>query len=53
LMGAFDLGMGLSAIGLGIVLQHTSFTVLYLCAGGIALFGAGACAAVTFVRRGQ
>ncbi len=53
LMGAFDVGVGLSAIGLGIVLQHTSFTVLYLCAAGIALFGAGACAAVTFIRRNE
>jgi len=53
LMGAFDVGVGLSAIGLGIVLQHTSFTVLYLCAAGIALFGAGACAAVTFMRRNR
>jgi len=53
LMGAFDVGVGLSAIGLGIVLQHTSFTVLYLCAAGIALGGAGACAAVTLARRGE
>jgi len=53
LMGAFDVGVGLSAIGLGIVLQHTSFTVLYLCAAGIALFGAGACAAVTFAHRNR
>jgi MFS family permease len=51
LMGAFDVGVGLSAIGLGIVLQYTSFTVLYLCAAGIALLGAGACAAVTFAQR--
>src|SRR5215510_5558158 len=53
LMGAFDVGAGLSAIGLGIVLQYTSFTVLYLSAAGIGLFGAGACAAVTLARRGE
>ncbi len=53
LMGAFDVGVGLSAIGLGIVLQHTSFAVMYLCAAGIALCGGGACAAVTFVRRNR
>jgi MFS family permease len=49
LMGAFDVGVGLSAMGLGIVLQHTNFTVLYLCAAGIALFGGVACAVMTFV----
>jgi MFS family permease len=53
LMGAFDVGVGLSAIGLGIVLQHTNFTVLYLCAAGIALIGGGVCVAATFVRRGR
>ena len=53
LMGAFDVGVGLSAIGLGIVLQHTSFTVMYLCAAGIALCGAGACVAVSFAHRNR
>jgi MFS family permease len=40
LMGAFDVGMGLGAIGLGLLLEHTSFTVMYLCAGGVSLIGA-------------
>jgi MFS family permease len=53
LMGAFDVGMGLSAIGLGIVLQHTSYTVMYLCAAGIALCAAGACLAVSFAQRNR
>ena len=51
LMGAFDVGVGLSAIGLGLVLEHTNFTVLYLCAAAIALVGAGVFAAVTFWQR--
>ena len=51
LMGAFDVGVGLSAIGLGLVLEHTNFTVLYLCAASIALVGAGVFAAVTFWQR--
>ena len=38
-MGAFDIGVGLSAIGLGLVLEQTNFTVTYLCAAGIALLG--------------
>jgi MFS family permease len=49
LMMAFDIGVGLSAIGLGQVLEYTSFTVMYLCSAGIALIGAGAFAAVTYV----
>lgn len=39
LMGAFDVGVGLSSIVLGIVLDHTNFTVTFLCAGGVALCG--------------
>jgi MFS family permease len=53
LMGAFDVGVGLSAIGLGIVLQHTSYTVMYLCAAGIALCAAGACLAVSLAQRNR
>lgn len=40
LMAAFDIGVGLSAIGLGLVLEHTNFTVMYLCAAGPAFLGA-------------
>ena len=31
-MGAFDVGVGLSSIGLGLVLEATSFSVTFLCA---------------------
>ncbi len=41
LMGAFDVGVGLSAIGLGQVLERTDFTTTYLCAAGIAFIGGG------------
>ncbi len=44
LMGAFDIGVGLSSIGLGLVLEASSFTVTFLCAAGIGLLGAGASA---------
>ena len=44
LMGAFDVGVGLSSIGLGLVLEATSFPVTFLCAAGIGLCGAGASA---------
>ena len=40
LMGAFDVGVGLSSIVLGAVLEYTDFTVMFLCAGGVALIGA-------------
>jgi MFS family permease len=50
LMGAFDVGVGLSAIGLGIVLQYTNFTVLYLCAAGIAVLGGVSCVVTAFLR---
>jgi MFS family permease len=39
LMGAFDVGVGLSAIGLGMVLQYTNFTVMYTCAASVAFIG--------------
>jgi MFS family permease len=42
LMMMFDVGVGLSAIGLGQVLQRTDFSTMYLCAGGIALVGTAA-----------
>ena len=40
LMGAFDVGVGLSSIVLGAVLEYTDFTAMFLCAGGVALGGA-------------
>ena len=40
LMGAFDVGVGLSSIALGAVLEYTDFMVMFLCAGGVALVGA-------------
>lgn len=52
-MGAFDIGVGFSAIGLGWVLEYSDFTTMYLCAAGIALVGAGSCAVATFWRRAQ
>lgn len=51
LMGAFDVGVGLSAIGLGQVLEKTDFTTTYLCAAGIALIGGGAFALATLKER--
>jgi MFS family permease len=53
LMGAFDIGIGLSAIGFGLLLEQTNFTVMYQCAAGVALVGAGAFAAVTFRQRNE
>ena len=44
LMGAFDVGVGLSSIVLGAVLEYTDFTVMFLCAGGVALGGAAGAA---------
>ncbi len=41
LMGAFDVGVGLSAIVLGQVLEYTNFTVMYTCAASVALIGGG------------
>ena len=40
LMGAFDVGVGLSSIILGLVLGYTNFTVMFVCAGAAALTGA-------------
>lgn len=53
LMGAFDVGVGLSAIGLGMVLERTDFTTTYLCAAGIALIGGGGFALATLRQRLQ
>ena len=39
-MGAIDVGIGVSAIGLGLVLEWSGFTWTYLCAGGVVLVGA-------------
>lgn len=39
LMMALDLGHTISGIGLGLVLHHTSFSVMYLCVSGLALLG--------------
>lgn len=47
LMGAFDMGVGIGAVGLGFVLQQTNFTVMYLCAGAIAFLAAGVFAVAT------
>lgn len=51
LMMSFDIGIGLSAIGLGQVLQQTDFSTMYLCAGGIALIGALAVVGATLVKQ--
>lgn len=53
LMMAFDIGVGLSAIGLGQVLQRTDFSTMYLCAGGIALVGTIAVAVAAVMERGK
>lgn len=39
-MGAIDVGIGVSAIGLGLVLEWSNFTWTYLCAGVVVLVGA-------------
>jgi predicted MFS family arabinose efflux permease len=52
IMGAFDIGVGLSAIGLGMVLQHTNFTVMYTCAAGVAFIGGSIFALRTLQQRG-
>ena len=41
LMMALDLGHAMSGVGLGLVLEQTSFTVTYLCVAGIAVLGTG------------
>ena len=52
LMMAFDIGVGLSAIGLGLVLQRTDFSTMYLCAAAIALVGAVAVTIAAVMERG-
>src|SRR5262245_9355066 len=39
-MGAIDVGIGVSAVGLGLVLEWSNFTWTYLCAGAVVLVGA-------------
>ena len=51
LMGAFDVGVGLSSIGLGLILEATNFTVTFLCAASIGLCGAGASTWDAFFRK--
>jgi len=51
LMMAFDIGVGVSAIGLGQVLERTDFTTMYLCAAGIALIGTLTVIVATFFQR--
>jgi len=53
LMMAFDIGVGLSAIGLGQVLQRTDFSTMYLCAGGVALVGTVAVTSAAVIERGK
>ncbi len=53
LMGAFDVGMGLGAVGMGLLLEHTNFTVMYLCAGSVSLIGAGIFTGLTLYSRKQ
>ncbi|HKA52052.1 MAG TPA: MFS transporter, partial [Candidatus Binatia bacterium] len=50
-MGAIDVGIGVSAVGLGLVLERTNFTWTYLCAGVVVLLGALLFALVTFSQR--
>ena len=47
LMMAFDIGHGLSAIGLGLLLEQTNFTTMFLFTGGVSLLGAVALAGAT------
>jgi MFS family permease len=47
-MGAIDVGIGVSAIGLGLVLEWSNFTWTYLCAGVVVLVGALLFAVITF-----
>jgi MFS family permease len=51
LMGAFDVGVSLSAIGLGQVLERTNFTTMYTCAAGVAVLGGGVFAVRTLQQR--
>lgn len=47
LMMAFDIGHGLSAIGLGLLLEQTNFTTMFLFTAGVSLLGAVALAGAT------
>jgi MFS family permease len=47
-MGAIDVGIGISSIGLGLVLEWSGFTWTYLGAGMVVLIGALMFAVVTF-----
>jgi len=51
-MGAIDVGIGISAIGLGLVLEWRGFTWTYLGAGIVVLIGALMFAIVTFRQQG-
>ena len=53
LMGAFDVGVGLSSIGLGLVLEATDFTTTFLCAAAIGLLGAGLSTWSAFFREAE
>jgi hypothetical protein len=46
-MMAFDIGHGLSAIGLGLLLEQTNFTTMFLFTAGVSLLGAVALAGAT------
>jgi predicted MFS family arabinose efflux permease len=50
-MGAIDVGIGVSAIGLGLLLEWRGFTWIYLCAGMVVLLGALLFAVVTVRQR--
>jgi MFS family permease len=47
LMMAFDIGHGLSSIGLGLLLEQTSFTTMFLFTAGVSLLGAVVLAGAT------
>ena len=47
LMLALDIGHGLSAIGLGFLLEQTNFTTMFLFTAGVSLLGAATLARVT------
>ena len=47
LMMAFDIGHGLSSIGLGLLLEQTNFTMMFLFTAGVSLLGAVTLAGAT------
>ena len=49
--GAIDVGIGVSAVGLGLLLEWSNFTWTYLCAGVVVLVGALLFAVVTFSQK--